>query len=88
MGAHAGIAGSVDRSELAGVFLARGNDEADWFVGFARDRGVPAVDVWAVSIVDETIVQDEGGHLYSRQPIPAERVTLARCITLGMPSDE
>jgi hypothetical protein len=85
MGALAGIAGSRG-AELPGVFLAR-EHEVDWFAGFARRRGLPAVDVWAVEIEDEQLVQDDGGHLYSRQPIPSERITLDRTVTLpGVPS--
>jgi hypothetical protein len=70
-----GIAGD-ETPEGECIFLARYEDEVDWFVGMSRSHH-DAVDVWEVTLEHEP--QDEvDGYLCVTEPIPAERVRLVR----------
>jgi hypothetical protein len=81
-----GIAGD-GRPEGECVFVARDEDEADWFIGMSRSRH-PAVDVWEVTLEHDLDAWDElpphlpydeiNGYLCVTEPIPAERVRLLR----------
>ncbi|MFN2468097.1 MAG: hypothetical protein ABR521_08240 [Gaiellaceae bacterium] len=84
MGAAAGIAGSLE-PEAAGIFLADGLDEAEWFCGFA---GGTAVDVWEVDARDLPIEESSDGFLLCTAAIAPERVTLIEMRPPGVSAAE
>ncbi|MFH9978691.1 hypothetical protein ACH4ND_05395 [Streptomyces sp. NPDC017179] len=76
MGAAPGIAGSR-RPEVEGIFVCRGEEEAEFFLQINNTRG--PVDVWSVDGIDEGLLLDNGnGFVYLPGRIPAERVRLLR----------
>ncbi len=76
MGAAPGIAGS-SRPEAEGVFICRGEDEAQFFLSINNTGG--PVDLWSVDGVDEGSLTDNGsGFVYLPSRIPADRVRLVR----------
>ena len=76
MGAAPGIAGS-SRPEAHGVFLCRGEDEAQFFLRINNTGG--PVDLWSVDSVDEGSLIDNGnGFVYLPGRVPAARVRLVR----------
>lgn len=77
MGAAPGIAGSR-RAEVEGVFVCRGEEEADFFLRMINNTGGP-VDLWSVDGIDEASLLDNGnGFVYLPDRIPAARVRLVR----------
>ncbi len=74
MAASRGIAGSR-APELAGVYLCQDEGEVNWFVRM-NNTGHP-VDVWVVDDVDsEQLIDNESGHSYVTERVPANRLTL------------
>ena len=77
MGAAPGIAGSR-RPEAEGVFLCRGEEEAEFFLQHINNTGGP-VDLWSVDGVDGAMLLDNGnGFVYLPDRVPAARVRLVR----------
>lgn len=77
MGAAPGIAGSR-RPEVEGVFVCRGEEEAEFFLQVINNTGGP-VDLWAVDGVDEGLLLDNGhGFVHLPGRIPAAQVRLVR----------
>ncbi|MGW3137169.1 hypothetical protein [Streptomyces sp. NPDC001139] len=77
MGAARGIAGSR-RPEVEGIFICRGEEEAEFFLGIINNTGGPA-DLWSVDGIDEGLLLDNGnGFVYLPSPIPASGVRLVR----------
>ncbi|MFJ4868647.1 hypothetical protein [Streptomyces sp. NPDC088757] len=76
MGAAPGIAGSR-RPEVEGVFLCRGEEEAEFFLQINNTRG--PVDLWSVDGIDEGLLLDNGnGFVYLPGRVPAARLLLVR----------
>ncbi|MEU0414669.1 hypothetical protein ABZ307_43835 [Streptomyces griseorubiginosus] len=76
MGAARGIAGSR-RPEVEGIFVCRGEEDADFFLRINNTGG--PVDLWSVDGVDERSLLDNGsGFVYLPGRIPAGRVRLVR----------
>ncbi|MER7180316.1 hypothetical protein ABT404_12685 [Streptomyces hyaluromycini] len=76
MGAARGIAGSR-RPEVEGVFVCRGEEEAEFFLQINNTGG--PVDLWSVDGIDEGLLLDNGnGFVYLPGRIPAARVRLVR----------
>ena len=81
MGAAPGIAGST-RPEAHGVFLCRGEDEAQFFVRINNTGG--PVDLWSVDGVDEELLIDNGnGFVYLPGRVLAARIRLVRADVLS-----
>jgi hypothetical protein len=80
MGATNGVAGGRRKPEVAGIYLCDDKWDVDWFAEMAVSAGHPAVDVWEVSLDEETsLVEDESsGYLYLPQPIPRSEIRLIR----------
>ncbi|WP_189262041.1 hypothetical protein [Streptomyces fuscichromogenes] len=76
MGAAPGIAGS-GRPEVEGIFVCRGEEEADFLLQINNTGG--PVDLWSVDGIDEGSLLDNGnGFVYLPDRIPAARVRLVR----------
>lgn len=76
MGAAKGIAGSR-RPEVEGIFVCRGEEEADFFLRLNNTGGL--VDIWAVDGIDEALLLDNGnGFAYLPHRIPATQVRVTR----------
>lgn len=76
MGDAPGIAGSR-RPEVEGIFLCRGEEEAEFFLQINNTRG--PVDLWSVDGIDERSLLDNGnGFVYLPGRVPAARVRLLR----------
>ncbi|WP_328492485.1 hypothetical protein OHS59_06785 [Streptomyces sp. NBC_00414] len=76
MSAARGIAGSR-RPEVEGIFVCRGEEEAEFFFQINNTGG--RVDLWSVDGVDEGLLLDNGnGFVYLPSRIPAARVRLVR----------
>lgn len=76
MGAAPGIAGSR-RPEVEGIFVCRGEEEAEFFLQIDNTDG--PVDLWSVDGIDEGLLLDNGnGFVYLPARIPAARVRLVR----------
>jgi hypothetical protein len=73
----AGVAGVSLRPEVNGIFLLDSEDEVEWFAHMGLEQGHEAVDVWEVSLADDTQFEesDEGYHLVAK-PIPPEAIRL------------
>ncbi|MFJ9566349.1 hypothetical protein ACIRQQ_40735 [Streptomyces fuscichromogenes] len=76
MGAARGIAGS-GRPEVEGIFVCRGEEEADFLLRLNNTGG--PVDLWSVDDIDEGLLLDNGnGFVYLPGRIPAAQVRLVR----------
>ncbi|MFE5591409.1 hypothetical protein [Streptomyces sp. NPDC056549] len=76
MSAAPGIAGS-SRPEVEGIFVCRGEEEADFFLQINNTDG--PVDLWSVHGIDEASLLDNGnGFVYLPDRIPAAQVRLVR----------
>jgi hypothetical protein len=82
MGLVGGVAGhgvGVKTPEEEGIFLCDDWFEVEYFAQMARSVGIESVDVWELRLEPVEMLEDDGtGYRFLPQPIPRERLRLAR----------
>jgi hypothetical protein len=77
MGAAPGIATGRYEPEEAGIYLARGDFDCDFFIGLCNHDEL--LDVWEVRAEDLPLFLSDSGFVVSRAPISPDRLRLVRC---------